>query len=79
MSMTTSSPPLTVFGGPDALSPDHDRQLLARSLCVCVVQHSAAAEDDAGGSAAFEKVTACRHDESSQVYFLKTNLFCGAV
>ena len=36
--------------GPDALAADRDRQLLARSLRVGVVQHSATAEDDAGGS-----------------------------
>jgi hypothetical protein len=67
--------------GPDALAADHDRQLLARRLCVCVVQHAAAAEDNASGSAgaAFEKVTAGGHDVPPKSIFLRPHLFCGAV
>jgi 1,4-alpha-glucan branching enzyme len=55
--------------GPDALAADRDRQFLTRSLRVGGgVQHSATAEDDAGGSGdtGFEKVTAGGHVESSQ-------------
>jgi hypothetical protein len=37
------------------------------------VQHSATAEDDTSGGAAFEKITACGHDD-----FLPMVLFCSA-
>jgi hypothetical protein len=36
--------------GPDALAADHDGQLLTRSLRIGVVQQSATAKQDAGGS-----------------------------
>jgi len=35
--------------GPDPLARDHDRNLLARGLRLCTVQHATAAEDDPGG------------------------------
>jgi hypothetical protein len=50
----------------DPFATDHNGQFLAcRLLCMRTLQQPAAAEHDAGrgGSAAFQEITACGHDD----------------